>query len=64
MSRYRFVGAEKGRYPVTRLGRMAQASRAAYWLEALYYRQRRYSAIDMLSAVDYQERYWDRCAAA
>ena len=27
MSRYRFVEAEKGRYPVTRLCRMAQVSR-------------------------------------
>src|SRR5262249_60879901 len=31
MSRYRFVEAEKGRYPVTRLCRMAQVSRAAYY---------------------------------
>jgi hypothetical protein len=29
MSRYRFVEAEKDRYPVTRLCRMAQVSRAA-----------------------------------
>jgi hypothetical protein len=32
MSRYRFVEAEKGRYPVTRLCRMAQVSRATYYL--------------------------------
>src|SRR4029450_11128755 len=31
MNRYRFVEAEKGRYPVTRLCRMAQVSRAAYY---------------------------------
>ena len=31
MSRYRFVETEKGRYPVTRLCRMAQVSRAAYY---------------------------------
>jgi hypothetical protein len=31
MSRYRFVEAEKGRYPVTQLCRMAQVSRAAYY---------------------------------
>ena len=30
-TRYRFVEAEKGRYPVTRLCRMAQVSRAAYY---------------------------------
>jgi putative transposase len=36
MSRYRLVEAERGRYPVTRLCRMAQVSRAAYyeWQEA------------------------------
>jgi len=31
MSQYRFIEAEKGRYPVTRLCRMAQVSRAAYY---------------------------------
>jgi putative transposase len=31
MSRYRFVEAEKGRYPVTQLCRIAQVSRAAYY---------------------------------
>src|SRR4029453_8435141 len=31
MSRYRFVEAESSRYPVTRLCRMAQVSRAAYY---------------------------------
>src|SRR5262245_16087152 len=31
MKRYRFVEAEKGRYPVTQLCRMAQVSRAAYY---------------------------------
>ena len=34
------------------------------WLEAIYNRQRRHSAIDMLSPVDYEERYWERRAAA
>ena len=35
MSQYRFIEAEKGRYPVTRLCRMAQVSRAAdyHWQE-------------------------------
>jgi putative transposase len=32
--------------------------------EAIYNRQRRHSAIDMRSLVDYEERYWDRRAAA
>ena len=31
MSRYRFVEAESSRYPVTRLCRIAQVSRAAYY---------------------------------
>jgi transposase InsO family protein len=35
-----------------------------HWIEAVYNRQRRHSAIDMLSPVDYEERYWDRRAAA
>jgi transposase InsO family protein len=35
-----------------------------HWLEAVYNRQRRHSAIDMQSPVDYEERYWDRRAAA
>ena len=39
-------------------------SATVHWLEAVYNRQRRHSAIDMLSPVDYEERYWDRRAAA
>jgi transposase InsO family protein len=35
-----------------------------HWLEAVYNRQRRHSAIDMLSPVEYEERCWDRRAAA
>jgi transposase InsO family protein len=35
-----------------------------HWLEAIYNRRRRRSAIDMLSPVAYEERYWDRRAAA
>jgi hypothetical protein len=31
MKRYRFVEAERGRDPVTRLCRMAEVSRAAYY---------------------------------
>jgi transposase InsO family protein len=36
----------------------------AYWIEAIYNRQRRHSAINMLSPVDYEEQFWDRRAAA
>ena len=35
-----------------------------HWLEAVYNRQRRHSAIDMQNPVEYEERYWDRRAAA
>jgi transposase InsO family protein len=35
-----------------------------HWIEAIYNRQRRHSAIDMMSPVDYEERYWNRRAAA
>lgn len=35
-----------------------------HWIEAVYNRQRRHSAIDMLSPVDYEDRYWNRRAAA
>ena len=34
------------------------------WIEAVYNRQRRHSAIDMQSPVNYEERYWNRRAAA
>jgi transposase InsO family protein len=39
-------------------------SATLHWLEAVYNRQRRHSAIDILSPVDYEERYWNRRAAA
>ena len=35
-----------------------------HWIEAVYNRHRRYSAIDMLSPVDYESRYGNRRAAA
>jgi len=35
-----------------------------FFLEAIYNRRRRHSAIDMLGRVDYEEGYWDRRAAA
>jgi transposase InsO family protein len=35
-----------------------------HWIEAVYNRQRRHSAIDMLSPVDYEDKFWDRRAAA
>jgi transposase InsO family protein len=35
-----------------------------HWIEAVYNRQRRHSAIDMLRPVDYENRHWNRRAAA
>ena len=35
-----------------------------HWIEAIYNRQRRHSGIDMMSPVDYEDRYWNRRAAA
>ena len=35
-----------------------------HWIEAIYNRQRRHSGIDMMSPVDYEDRYWIRRAAA
>jgi transposase InsO family protein len=35
-----------------------------HWIEAVYNRQRRHSAIAMMSPVDYEDRYWNRRAAA
>jgi len=35
-----------------------------HWIEAVYNRQRRHSAIDMLSPVDYEDCYWNRRVAA
>jgi putative transposase len=35
-----------------------------HWIEAVYNRRRRHSAIDMMSPVDYEDRYWNRRAAA
>ena len=35
-----------------------------HWIEAVHNRQRRHSAIDMMSPVDYEDRYWNRRAAA
>jgi len=35
-----------------------------HWIEAVSNRQRRHSAIDMMSSVDYEDRYWNRRAAA
>jgi transposase InsO family protein len=35
-----------------------------HWIEAVYNRKRRHSAIDMMSPVDYEDRYWNRRAAA
>jgi len=35
-----------------------------HWLEAIYNRRRRHSAIDISALIDHEERYWDRRAAA
>jgi putative transposase len=44
--------------------RTAARSATVRWIEAIYNRQRRHSAIDMLSPVDYEDRYWHRRKAA
>jgi len=48
----------------TRPTRARAPTATVHWLEAIYTWQRRHSAIDLLSPVDYEERYWDRRAAA
>jgi transposase InsO family protein len=50
--------------PATWPTRARARSATVHWLEAIYNRRRRHSAIDMLSPVDYEERYWERRAAA
>ena len=50
--------------PATWSTRARARTATVNWLEAIYNRRRRHSAIDMLSPVDYEERYWDRRAAA
>jgi putative transposase len=35
-----------------------------HWIEAVYNRQRRHSSIDMRSPVDYENKFWNRRAAA
>ncbi len=44
--------------------RTAARTATVRWIEVVYNRQRRHSAIDMLSPVDYEDRYWDRRTAA
>ena len=50
--------------PATWPTRARARSATVHWLEAVYNRQRRHSAIDMQNPVEYEERYWDRRAAA
>ena len=50
--------------PATWPTRARARTATVHWLEAVYNRQRRHSAIDMQSPVEYEERYWDRRAAA
>jgi transposase InsO family protein len=56
---YKLELIERRSWP-TRAGTRTET---VHWIEAVYNRQRRHSAIDMLSPVDYEERYWDRRAA-
>ena len=44
--------------------RLKARTATVHWIEAVYNRQRRHSGIDMLSPVNYEERYWHRRAAA
>lgn len=39
-------------------------SATVHWLEAVYNRQRRHSAIDMLSPINYEKRCWNLRTAA
>ena len=57
---YKLELIESATWPTRARARTA----TVHWLEAIYNRRRRHSAIDMLSPVDYEERYWDRRAAA
>jgi transposase InsO family protein len=50
--------------PATWPTRARARTATVHWLEAIYNRRRRHSAIDLLSPVEYEERYWDRRAAA
>jgi hypothetical protein len=50
--------------PATWPTRVRPRTATVHCLEAIYNRRRRHSAIDMLSPVDCEERYWDRRAAA
>jgi transposase InsO family protein len=50
--------------PATWPTRARARAATVHWLEAIYDRRRRHSAIDMLSPVDYEKRYWHRRAAA
>jgi transposase InsO family protein len=57
---YKLELIEPRSWPTRARARMA----TVHWLEAIYNRQRRHSAIDMLSPVDYEDWYWNRRAAA
>ena len=46
--------------PATWPTRARARSATVHWLDAIYNRRRRHSAIDMLSPGAYEERYWDR----
>jgi transposase InsO family protein len=55
-----FAAPELRSWPTRARARTA----TVHWLEAVYNRQRRHSAIDVLSPVDYEDHFWNRRAAA
>jgi len=57
---YKLELIERASWPTRARARTA----TVHWIEAVYNRHRRHSAIDMLSPVDYENRYEDRRAAA
>jgi putative transposase len=57
---YKLELIERASWPTRARARTA----TVHWIEAIYNRQRRHSAIDMQSPVDFEERYWHRRAAA
>jgi transposase InsO family protein len=67
---YRELCEALATYKLELIDRQSWSTRArtrtatVHWLEAVYNRQRRHSAIDMLSPVAYEEKFRDRRAAA
>ena len=57
---YKLELIERRSWPTRARARAA----TVHWIEAVYNRRRRHSAIDMLSPVNYEDWYWNRRAAA